>query len=127
SDTQMPSCAYSPYPKSTAAIGLFHRACDSAVGCDAAQQQKFSMPPGYDIATWAQTLTSAVGDTNTLNQIMDGTSKPSAACSPVAACTALGGLSNHVRWPDGLANGDTQDWEGSSPGMLTFLRAHPHP
>jgi hypothetical protein len=43
-------------------------------------------------------------------------------CTPPPQCTPAVSLLNHVRWPDGVADGSGIDHE---PEMLDFLRARP--
>jgi predicted esterase len=127
-------CSYRPYPQAPTAIYVIHRACDSAVACDAAQNQQFSNPPGYDVTQWAATLGSSVGAT-VQEVILASDGSPAEECDDdFSLCTNAVGLLNHVSWPDGLSLSDEKyrnDWEGTAvgdtPGMLGFLGAHPHP
>src|SRR5262249_9701056 len=113
---------------------IIHRACDAGVGCDAAQQSNFKLPPGHDVDDWAATLANVVGATVRHVRIT-GTGSTAVACNDnFNVCTQTAGLTNHVSWPDGLAAEDfllKNDWEGDAvegvPGMLGFLRQHPHP
>jgi hypothetical protein len=131
SATQTPSCAYGAYPTSSAALYVIHRACDAAVPCDAAQQAAFAAPPGYDVEGWVATLRGAVADPNVLDVFLSGIGTEAAGCA--STCEAAAGFANHVHWPDGFAGSDVRDWEGEAtaanptPGMLAFVRAHPHP
>ena len=127
-------CSYRPYPTAPTAIYAIHRSCDSAVACDAAQNQQFSNPPGYDVSAWATTLSSAVGATVQEVILSAGGTLVSQCDDTFTLCTSAVGLVNHVSWPDGLAIEDAKaknDWEGAlvetTPGMLGFLGAHPHP
>ncbi|MGH7296002.1 MAG: hypothetical protein ACRELB_13760, partial [Polyangiaceae bacterium] len=128
------ACSYRPYPQAPAAIYVIHRGCDSAVACDASQNQQFSNPPGYDVADWVTTLTGSVGAT-VQDVILSSAGAQVAQCDDnFSLCTSAVGLLNHISWPDGLATEDAKaknDWEGAAvggtPGMLGFLGAHPHP
>jgi predicted esterase len=128
------ACSASPVPRAATAIYLIHRTCDSAVGCDAAQQAQFSNPPGYDVTDWGKTLANEVGAT-VEDVVLSAEGLQVSTCDDdFMLCTNAAGLVNHVSWPDGLATEDSKlgnDWEGTSvfqtPGMLGFLAAHPHP
>jgi poly(3-hydroxybutyrate) depolymerase len=122
-DSQQPSCQYSPYPKSQVPIYLIHRDCDAAVGCDATQRSNFSQPPGYDVEGWVATAVAqaGLGDSALRDVIIDNAGTKQMACASV--CGKIPGLINHARWPDGIDDQGT-DWE---PIMLLFLRQHPLP
>ncbi len=128
------ACSDRPYPQSQPAVYVIHRACDAAVACDAAQSAHFANPPGYDVVDWATTLQGSIGAT-VQQVILEATGAQATACDDdFSLCTETVGLLNHVSWPDGLAAEDAttkNDWEGdavgSTPGMLGFLRQHPHP
>lgn len=128
------ACSARPYPHAATAVYVIHRACDSAVPCDSAQQQQFSAPPGYDVTQWASTLSTSVGAT-VQEVVLSSEGEFAAGCNDdFTLCTNAVGLLDHVSWPDGLAAEDKKfknDWEGEAigitPGMLGFLAAHPHP
>ena len=57
-------------------------------------------------------------------QLIDGAGNSADSCVPVLFCPRRSGLLNHIRWPDGVADGGGRDWE---PEMLSFFNDHPHP
>ena len=128
------ACSTRPYPQAATALYVIHRGCDSAVACDATQQQLFSDPPGYDVSDWVQTLKGSVGATVQEIIISPQGLQVSGCNDDFSLCTSAVGLINHISWPDGLAAEDAKyknDWEGAAvgtaQGMLAFLAAHPHP
>jgi poly(3-hydroxybutyrate) depolymerase len=124
SATQSPSCAYSAAITTALPILNVHRWCDSAVGCNAAQEQKFSNPPGYDVQGWIARLKGPLANPNTSELIIDDDGNEQLACRATFGCGSVGGLLNHVRWPDGVADNGGHDWE---PAILDFFKAHPLP
>ncbi len=125
-DTQSPSCQLDPYPISRAPIFLVSRACD-VIACDSAQAQDLVrqgaiVPPGHIVGEWETKLRNDVGDPNVLRRIVSGTGQTVAACTAAPFCTNGIALLNHLRWPDGVADGSANDHE---PAMLDFLRDHP--
>ena len=126
---QVPSYQLDPYPTSTVPIFLVSRACD-IVACSAAQSQAFETmgfltEPGHIVETWAlRDLPTKVRNPNVWWRIVGGNGLVAGGCSPSAICTPEIGLLNHLRWPDGVADGSGADHEGA---MLEFLRAHPLP
>ena len=119
--TEDPSCKVSQYPTTLLPIGLVHRSCDSFVGCDVAQAQKFGLDPGYDVSAWATTAKTVMADPNVAQVIIDKNSVPVSACTPAALCTAAAGTINHLAWPDGLHDGSGVDGEVA---ILQFLKDH---
>jgi len=124
SATQSPTCAHASVPQTSLPIMIVHRTCDSAVGCDADQQNKFSNPPGYDRTAWVARLRGPLADANVTELLVDADGIQRTACTPMLLCGQLGGFINHVRWPDGVADMGGRDWE---PQMLSFLEGHPLP
>lgn len=124
--TQSPSCQLNPYPLSSAPIFLVSRACD-IVACDAAQargleSQGGSVEPGHIVGDWETLLQNRVSNPNVLRRIVTGTGQVTASCTAESFCTNSIAVVNHIRWPDGVADGSAIDHE---PAMLDFLRNHP--
>jgi len=124
--TQSPSCQLDPYPLSNAPVFLISRSCD-VVACDAAQAQSLDsqgdvVEPGHIVGDWETTLQNRMYDTNVMRRIVSGTGKTVASCTAAPYCTKSIALLNHLRWPDGVADGSDIDHE---PEMLDFLRDHP--
>ncbi len=119
-----PSCALDPYPTTTVPIYQVHRACDSLVACDEAQNREFLDLPGGSVEGWLETLRTTMGDPNVEHAIIDFAGVEVDACTRPLLCTSSVGLVNHLRWPDGIDDGGGQDWEVP---MLAFLRDHPLP
>lgn len=109
---------------STVPIFTIHRSCDSAVACNNAQRVKFSQPPGYDHAGWVTALEERIGDPAVTRVIIDDRGDSRGTCVAAADCGFFDGLENHLRWPDGVADGGGADWELD---LLEFLRDHPLP
>jgi predicted esterase len=118
------ACQLAPYPSSSLPMYLIHRSCDALVACDTAQQAKFNGPPGYAVEDWLTlaAVPSGLGDPNLSDQIVDYQGASVASCTAPAICTEVTGATNHIRWPDGIADKGGHDWE---PQMLGFLRDHP--
>jgi len=127
---QVPSYQLDPYPTATVPILLVSRSCD-IVACNQAQADWFESgfgtvtEPGHVVEQWfAQDLPNKVNNPNALWRIVAGTGQQTNACSSNVICTPSIGLLNHLRWPDGVADGSGIDHE---PAILEFLRAHPLP
>lgn len=116
-------CALDPLPQVALPIMLIHRAC-SIIPCDAAQAAAMTQPPGYEVAAWETTLRTRIGARDVTNIIVAGTGATVSACTAAASCSAALATVNHIRWPDGVADGSGIDHEGE---MLDYLRAHPLP
>jgi len=126
SATQTPSCQLDPYPLSRAPIFLVSRACD-IVACDVAQAQELGIQgtvvsPGHIVGEWEAKLLNTVANPNVSRRIVSGTGQSVTSCTPAPFCTTGIATLNHVRWPDGVADGSGVDHE---PAMLDFLRDHP--
>lgn len=126
---QVPSYQLDPYPTSTVPILLVSRSCD-IVACNQAQADWLLAgfgavtEPGHVVQTWiAQDLPAKVQNPNGQWLIVSGAGQVVGACSPDNACTRTIGLVNHLRWPDGVADGG----DDHEPAMLDFLRGHPLP
>ena len=127
-EEQSPSCRLDPYPTSNVPIFIVSRACD-VVACDQAQanglrQQGFVTEPGHVVEPWVVDLASRVGDRNVRWQIVAGSGWPVTGCTAPGVCTPTIATLNHLRWPDGVADGSGIDHERT---MLDFLRDHPLP
>jgi dienelactone hydrolase len=121
---QSPSCQLEPYPRSEVPILLISRACD-VVACDAQQLVELELEdaaPGHEVTTWQQDLVAKVGNPNVERIIVTGDGRVTDRCSRAPLCTPLAAIVNHLRWPDGVADGSGRDHE---PAMLEFLRSHP--
>ena len=121
-----PSCAMTPRPPSGLPFMLVSRDCD-AVGCDEDQYEAFgrglrgwNLVPGNVASTWIDTLEHDIGATDVTWLIVDKRGDQVDGCAQ--RCSKARGLLNHMRWPDGVADGGGQDHE---PAMLGFLRDHP--
>lgn len=118
-DVTAPSCRLVPYPTSSVAIQLVHRACDALVPCDAAHHIA-GTDVGSDVSSWASALAGPIGAT--VQDYLLATDGSGRATGCAASCGDLLGSLAHVRWPDGVADGSGLDRE---PDMLGFLRDHP--
>ena len=118
---QTPGCAYRPYPRSSLPVFIVHRAC-SIVPCDAAQATSRGAPPGYDVRGWLGLLRTTLGATDVTELLLDHHGAAVDACA--VRCPGLEAIVDHIRWPDGLADGSGIDRE---PEMLRYLAAHPLP
>jgi poly(3-hydroxybutyrate) depolymerase len=114
-----PSCAMTTVPTTHAPIQLIHRACDTIVPCNTAQGS--DAPPGFDVESWARTLRERAHDPNVVDILLDRAGHTVQTCE--ASCGMLEGTTDHLRWPDGVADRGGID---SEPVMLAFLRDHPH-
>lgn len=126
---QVPSYQLDPYPTSTVPIFLVSRSCD-IVACNQAQADMFAaantvLEPGHIVEPWiSQDLPTKVRNPNALWLMLAGNGAVATTCETQPPCSAAIGLLNHVRWPDGIADGSGADHE---PAMLNFLREHPLP
>lgn len=124
--TQSPSCQLDPYPRTSAPVFLVSRACD-IVACDAAQAQGLQsqgvvVESGHIVSDWQATLQTRMSNPNVSRLIVTGTGRSTPSCTAASSCSGSVALLNHVRWPDGVADGSGIDHE---PAMLDFLRDHP--
>jgi dienelactone hydrolase len=115
------SCAYQPLPRSSVPIMIVHRAC-SIIGCDAVQRSAVSSPPGFDVASWIAALKTRVGATDVTQLTLNAQGAATVSCANI--CTRNAGIQQHVRWPDGIADGSGIDREIA---MLSYLREHSLP
>ena len=126
---QVPSYQLDPYPTSTVPILLVSRACD-IVACNSMQADMFAasgtvIEPGHIVEPWvSRDLPTKVRNPNALLRLITGNGQQTTMCSTRATCTPIIGLINHMRWPDGVADGSGIDHE---PAMLDFLREHQLP
>ncbi len=111
-------CQAAPYPTAALPYYLISRTCD-AIACDAAQDS--GLVPGNVVEPWVEVLRSEIGADVTWQRI-DDNGVPRAACAIAGLCGTLRQITNHIRWPDGIADGSGRDHE---PAMLDFLRDHP--
>lgn len=128
SEEQSPSCRLDPYPTSAVPLFIASRACD-VVACDQPQAdglrwQGFVTEPGHVVAPWIADLQAVVRDPNAGWRIVTGTGTVAGRCTAAAQCTPTIATLNHLRWPDGVADGSGIDHERA---MLDFLRSHPLP
>jgi predicted esterase len=122
---QGPSCALKEYPQTNVPLYLISRACDAATPCDGKQNRKFDRPPGYDLRQWVGKLKNQLNYTNVKFKILNFKAKEVKTCiKRINFCTKAGGLLNHVRWPDGVADKSGRDWEKK---ILTFFFDNPYP
>ena len=125
---QEPSCRLDPYPRSEVPILLVSRAC-GVVACDAAQALSLAArgyvpEPGQVVAPWFADLSTRVGSRGAHWDILTGLGTRTTRCTPAVLCVPAVATLNHVRWPDGFADGSGLNHE---PQMLGFLRDHPLP
>ena len=78
--------------------------------------------PGAVVGTWLEDLEARVGDDQASRRIIDAYGDTVAECTAPSWCGPATATLNHLRWPDGVADGSGQDHEGE---MLAFLRDHP--
>ncbi len=120
-----PSCELDPYPRSDLPILIVSRACD-VVACNQEQEDGWELTipanPGQVVAQWMLDLHAKVHDPNAEWLIVTGLGTRANQCTPPWLCPLSVATLNHVRWPDGVADGSGIDWE---PVMLDFLAAHP--
>jgi predicted esterase len=125
---RVPSCALDPYPTSAVPIFLVGRSCD-LLPCDAAQAEDLAaeglpVEPGDVMSVWVDDLRTKVEDPNVERIIVSGLGDVVGRCSGAGLCSVEAAYINHVRWPDGVADGSGLDHE---PAMLDFLRDRPLP
>jgi len=111
-------CQAAPYPTAALPYYLISRTCD-AIACDAGQDS--GLVPGNVVEPWVAVLRTDVGADVTWQRI-DDNGVPRAACAIAGLCGTIRQITNHIRWPDGIADGSGRDHE---PTMLDFLRDHP--
>ncbi len=121
-----PSCAMQPRPRSSLPFMLVSRDCDG-VGCDEDQYEAFGrgpfgwpLVPGNVAGTWIATLEDEIGATDVTWRLIDRHGAEVDSCA--RRCNRARALLNHMRWPDGVADGGGEDHELA---MLSFLRDHP--
>lgn len=120
-----PSCQLDPYPTSPVPIKLISRACD-IIACDADQAEHLSdagmtITPGAVVEPWLDTLRDVVG-ADARWTIVDGLGNRTSRCRAPALCPLATASLNHIRWPDGVADGSGNDYELD---VLWFFRSHP--
>jgi poly(3-hydroxybutyrate) depolymerase len=120
-----PSCKMAPYPTVSLPFMLVSRTCD-AVACDEAQLEGlvddgFDLVPGNVAETWVTTLREEIGSPEVLWRRVGGNGQTYDGCTPASLCTTTHAGINHLRWPNGVADGG----EDHEPAMLDFLREHP--
>ena len=76
------------------------------------------------VDTWISDLATKVSNPNAEWRIVTGIGTVASQCSAIPPCSVEGALINHVRWPNGVADGSGVDHE---PAMLDFLRDHALP
>jgi len=114
-------CDYRVLPKAALPVMLVHRAC-SIVPCDEAQRTALGGPPGFAVTEWAESLRTKVGAVDVTQLTLNGMGVRVTSCPAAALCSEALAKINHVRWPDGVADGSGKDWEVD---MLDYLRGHP--
>jgi hypothetical protein len=80
---------------------------------------RFGTPPGYNVVEWFSLLKSRVRDPAVALQLIDSAGRSTSSCDDGIRCVRRKGLINHLRWPDGVADGGGMDWEND---MLDFLK-----
>jgi hypothetical protein len=133
-----------PYPVSSLPIFHARRDCDAGLACSIEQMDWFDAPPGHCTELWLQRAAEKSGINDIGGLIVDGRGREVDGCAvskegctdvtgirliagcpdDVDACALFGGMLNHVRWPDGVADLSGNDYE---PRMLGFLRDNPLP
>lgn len=117
SEGHQPTCTINPYPLTYVPTFAIARSCDSAVGCNEVQRQKFDRPPGFATKEWVAML-KALGSNGSRLAIIDHKGRERRECTAEGFCSKGIGLSNHVKWPDGIADSGNVDWEEP---MIKFL------
>ncbi len=120
-----PSCKMAPYPTSSLPFMLVSRTCD-AVACDEAQLDAlvadgFARVPGNVAETWVTTFQEVIGSPAVHWRLVGGNGLTYNGCTPASICTTTNAAINHLRWPNGVADGG----DDHEPSMLAFLRDHP--
>ena len=114
-----------PYPTSSLPFMLVSRTCD-AVACDEAQLDAlvadgFARVPGNVAETWVTTFQEVIGSPAVHWRLVGGNGLTYNGCTPASICTTTNAAINHLRWPNGVADGG----DDHEPSMLAFLRDHP--
>ena len=120
-----PSCELEPYPVSDLPILILSRSCD-LVACSEAQAQGWGLStplnPGQVVSDWMEDLQTRIRDPFARWIIISGMGPTVRRCTPSWLCGLGTAAVNHLRWPDGVADGSGIDHEIE---MLDFLRDHP--
>ncbi len=116
------SCQLDPYPTSDVPILVVSRVCD-LIACDEAQaselaEEDYVPAPGAVVETWMSDLSERVGP-NGEWLLIDGWGEVASECA--GWCSLELATINHVRWPDGVADGGSDH----QIAMLDFLWARP--
>ena len=119
-----PSCKVEPYPKSNIPFFLLSRSCDG-VTCNQEQMNHFKasgtkMTPGNNASEWIANLKNKSENPNVKWQLIDESGNEVNKCTSISLCDINKATINHVRWPDGIADGGKKDWE---PSMMNFLKS----
>jgi pimeloyl-ACP methyl ester carboxylesterase len=122
-----PSCKQDPYPQSSVPVFLISRTCD-VIACNPAQDQAFQdagviTTPGNIAETWIADLMSKVGSATVDWKLINTMGADAVQCAPAGACSSPIAVVNHLRWPDGVADGGSDH----EPDMLNFLKGHQSP
>jgi len=120
-------CKLDPYPRSSVPLMVVSRSCD-VVACDEAQadelrDQGIGVPPGRVVGPWIRDARDRVGadvEWRLVSGLFEVAGRVVTSCS--STCPALRATTNHIRWPDGVADDSGRDHE---PAMLEFLADHP--
>lgn len=127
---EVPSCRLDPYPTSTVPILVVGRSCD-IVACDEEQAVDLlakgvlaAGAPGFTVSTWMTDLATRVQDVNAVRRIVSAQGDTVNSCLGPTFCSSTLAYLNHLRWPDGVADGSGINHELD---MLGFLRDHPLP
>ncbi len=114
------ACDARPLPAVALPVFMVQRDC-SVVACDAAQRASNPAAP-LSTVDWFRELSALSAPAPVTLRIITMQGRETPGCA--ATCGQLVALQNHVRWPDGVADGSGVDHERS---MLEFLRQHPLP
>ncbi len=115
-------CDYVDVPKVSVPLFLVHRAC-SIVPCDSGSVGLNAIP-GFDVLQWETRLKGSIGARDVTRVGITARGERVDSCPAPGTCTEAAATLNHVRWPDGVADGSGKDWEVD---LLDYLRAHPLP
>lgn len=119
---ELAACRWTTLPDSSLHVFHVHRDC-SIAPCNRAQALSQMLPAELNVAAWTPRLRAATTGT-VVDIIIDRNAQVVTTCVPVSGCGELLQLTNHVRWPDGVADSSGIDFELQ---MLQFLADHPRP
>ena len=143
------ACRLNPYPLSDIPQFIVRRNCDAALACNDVQQTWFQTPAGHNTDQWLDNgsmlsglsilsaitingrgvqvggcTTDKLECTNVYGAALVAECQMGSGMYDLDSCANIGGILNHVRWPDGTRDGSGNDFEVN---MLNFLTQYTNP